>query len=96
LVYLEFFFYLNTKLLVFRTWSARRKHTKEQKRQQLERPALPESVKLISFPVPNGSKFLVVRAHQLNEKMYQWYLMTTTEFQLEALKVAKEGAKSTS
>ncbi|CAL8115806.1 unnamed protein product [Orchesella dallaii] len=33
----------------FKTWSARRRHTKEQKRRQLERPTLPDNAQVIKF-----------------------------------------------
>lgn len=38
--------------MIFRSWSARRKFTKNKKqRKQLERPTLPDGTKLITFPV---------------------------------------------
>lgn len=40
----------------FRSWSARRKFTKNKKhRKQLERPTLPDGTKLITFPVSSSS-----------------------------------------
>lgn len=39
----------------FRSWSARRKFTKNKKhRKQLERPTLPDGTKLITFPVTSS------------------------------------------
>ncbi|ODM95732.1 Microprocessor complex subunit DGCR8 [Orchesella cincta] len=40
----------------FKTWSARRRHTKEQKRRQLERPTLPDNAQVIKFFDLHASK----------------------------------------
>ncbi|XP_071448493.1 microprocessor complex subunit DGCR8 [Hetaerina americana] len=48
----KLFHFKTIKVLRFKSWSARRKFTKQRKRtKQLQRPTLPEGTKLITFPI---------------------------------------------
>jgi len=49
----KLFKFKHLKCMRFKTWSARRRHNKEQKRLHLQRPTLPDGVKLITFSVQN-------------------------------------------
>ncbi|KAK7870684.1 hypothetical protein R5R35_009849 [Gryllus longicercus] len=50
----KLFHFKTIKVLRFKSWSERRKFTKQKKQQkQLQRPTLPEGTKLIKFPIQN-------------------------------------------
>ncbi|XP_067011058.2 microprocessor complex subunit DGCR8 [Anabrus simplex] len=50
----KLFNFKTIKVLRFKSWSERRKYTKQRKQQkQLQRPTLPEGTKLIKFPIQN-------------------------------------------
>ncbi|KAG8237952.1 hypothetical protein J437_LFUL016297, partial [Ladona fulva] len=51
----KLFHFKTIKVLRFKSWSARRKFTKQRKRnKQLQRPTLPEGTKLITFPIQSS------------------------------------------
>lgn len=63
------------KVMRFKSWSQRRKFTKNKKqRKQLERPTLPDGTKLITFPVSNNTTNNSQEEESTNRPLKHWIL----------------------